>query len=64
MHAGDELPLTAPGDADARGADRDDRKGFGCVGVVDADGRLLGIITDGDLRRAHGRPARPQRRRR
>lgn len=27
------------------------RKGFGMVGVTDADGRLAGIITDGDLRR-------------
>ncbi len=26
-------------------------KGVGCVGVVDAAGRLVGIITDGDLRR-------------
>lgn len=25
--------------------------GFGCVGVIDDDGNLLGIITDGDLRR-------------
>jgi arabinose-5-phosphate isomerase len=24
----------------------------GCVGVVDADGRLVGMVTDGDLRRA------------
>ena len=30
-------------------------KGFGCVGVTDRDGRLAGIITDGDLRR-HMRP--------
>jgi arabinose-5-phosphate isomerase len=30
-------------------------KGFGCVGVRAQDGRLLGIITDGDLRR-HMRP--------
>lgn len=30
------------------------RKGFGCVGVVDARGRLIGIITDGDLRRHMG----------
>lgn len=29
-------------------------KGFGCVGVVAADGRLSGIITDGDLRRKLG----------
>ncbi len=27
------------------------RKGFGVVGVTDAGGRLVGIITDGDLRR-------------
>jgi arabinose-5-phosphate isomerase len=26
-------------------------KGFGCVGITDAKGRLAGIITDGDLRR-------------
>ena len=26
-------------------------KRFGCVGVVDEDGRLIGVITDGDLRR-------------
>ena len=26
-------------------------KGFGCTGVVNADGRLVGIVTDGDLRR-------------
>jgi arabinose-5-phosphate isomerase len=29
-------------------------KGFGCVGVVDSDGRLAGIVTDGDLRRHMG----------
>lgn len=27
------------------------QKGYGVVGVTDADGRLVGIITDGDLRR-------------
>ena len=26
-------------------------KSFGCVGVVDAQGDLAGIVTDGDLRR-------------
>ena len=30
-------------------------KGFGCVGIADDKGNLLGIITDGDLRR-HMRP--------
>ena len=27
---------------------------FGCVGIVDAAGRLVGIVTDGDLRRHMG----------
>src|SRR5262249_61340305 len=30
-------------------------KGFGCVGILDGSGRLIGIITDGDVRR-HMRP--------
>jgi arabinose-5-phosphate isomerase len=51
MHAGAELPL-APHDAPM---DRTlltmTEKRFGCAGVVDAEGRLVGIITDGDLRR-------------
>jgi arabinose-5-phosphate isomerase len=29
-------------------------KGFGCVGITDAVGKLVGIITDGDLRRHMG----------
>jgi arabinose-5-phosphate isomerase len=29
-------------------------KRFGCVGVVGEEGTLLGIVTDGDLRRAMG----------
>jgi arabinose-5-phosphate isomerase len=37
--------------------------GFGCVGLIDADGRLTGILTDGDLRRKFGTidPAAPAR---
>ena len=30
------------------------QKSFGCLGVVDAKGRLVGVITDGDLRRHMG----------
>ena len=26
-------------------------KGFGCIGITDGDGKLVGIVTDGDLRR-------------
>ena len=29
-------------------------KGFGCVGIVDDAGKLVGIVTDGDLRRHLG----------
>jgi arabinose-5-phosphate isomerase len=29
-------------------------KSFGCLGVVDAKGKLMGIVTDGDLRRHMG----------
>jgi arabinose-5-phosphate isomerase len=31
-------------------------KGFGCVGIVDAHGAIVGIVTDGDLRRHMMRP--------
>ena len=27
------------------------KKSFGCLGVVDSKGNIIGIITDGDLRR-------------
>ena len=29
-------------------------KGFGCLGALGPDGRLAGVLTDGDLRRAMG----------
>ena len=51
MHAGADMPLIA---AHARMGDaliEMSAKGFGCVGVTDGDGRLTGIVTDGDLRR-------------
>ena len=30
------------------------QKSFGCLGIVDAKGKLIGIVTDGDLRRHMG----------
>lgn len=51
MHVGDELPLI---DRNAPMADAIlvmTAKHFGCVGVTDTEGRLMGVITDGDLRR-------------
>ena len=55
MHAGARLPLTRLGASMADAVVEISGKGLGCVGVVDAAGRLVGIVTDGDLRR-HMRP--------
>ena len=51
MHAGEELPLVQASEPMQRALLRMTEKRFGCVGVTDADGRLAGVITDGDLRR-------------
>ncbi len=37
------------------------RKRFGCTCVIEDNGRLVGIITDGDLRRLQQNPIRPER---
>ncbi|WP_421726697.1 KpsF/GutQ family sugar-phosphate isomerase [Bauldia sp.] len=54
MHRGDALPLTAVGTAMSEGILLTSEKGFGCLGVVDDGRNLVGIITDGDLRRHLG----------
>ncbi|MCA8881062.1 MAG: KpsF/GutQ family sugar-phosphate isomerase [Rhodobacteraceae bacterium] len=51
MHRGDEIPLVPVDTPMTEVIVAMSRKGFGVVGVTDADGRLVGIITDGDLRR-------------
>ncbi|MGC9418404.1 MAG: KpsF/GutQ family sugar-phosphate isomerase [Rhodovulum sp.] len=51
MHAGGEVPLVAVGTPMADALLTMSRKSFGVVGVTDAEGRLAGIVTDGDLRR-------------
>ncbi|MEX2644039.1 MAG: KpsF/GutQ family sugar-phosphate isomerase [Acetobacterales bacterium] len=51
MHAGDEVPLVAPETVMSEVLIEMTAKRFGCVGVIDASRRLLGVITDGDLRR-------------
>ncbi len=51
MHGADELPLTGPDTPMAEALLVMTEKRFGCVGVLDAQGRLAGVITDGDLRR-------------
>ncbi|HEY2661975.1 MAG TPA: KpsF/GutQ family sugar-phosphate isomerase [Caulobacteraceae bacterium] len=51
MHGPQELPLVAPNASMSETVLVMSQKRFGCVGVCDAEGRLSGIITDGDLRR-------------
>ncbi len=55
MHRGEAMPVVPAGAAMGEAIVVMSGKGFGCVGVVDADGRLAGIVSDGDLRR-HMRP--------
>ena len=51
MHSGGELPLARSGALMREAILEMTQKGFGCVGITDAAGALIGIITDGDLRR-------------
>jgi arabinose-5-phosphate isomerase len=51
MHKGERIPRVGIGAKMSAAVMEISSKGFGCVGVFDADGRLAGIITDGDLRR-------------
>jgi arabinose-5-phosphate isomerase len=51
MHAGEALPLVAAGTGMADAVRCISAKGFGCVGVISPDGDLVGVVTDGDLRR-------------
>lgn len=51
MHGGDDLPLVRENEPMSQAIVMMTAKSFGCLGIVDAKGKLLGIITDGDLRR-------------
>jgi arabinose-5-phosphate isomerase len=51
MHTGAEVPLAPLGTRMSEALLEMTRKGLGCVGIVDGSGLLVGIITDGDLRR-------------
>lgn len=54
MHKGARLPLVSVSARMGEAIIEISAKGFGCVGVIDEQGRLVGIITDGDLRRHMG----------
>lgn len=52
MHTGDDVPRVEADIAVAAGLVEMSRKGLGMTAVVDGNNRVLGIFTDGDLRRA------------
>jgi arabinose-5-phosphate isomerase len=51
MHDGDAVPLKPLGTRMSDALVEMSSKGFGCVGITDARGSIVGIVTDGDLRR-------------
>ncbi|MFN4010956.1 MAG: SIS domain-containing protein [Pannonibacter sp.] len=51
MHSGASVPLVSLGAPMRDAIVLMTQKGFGVVGVTDPDGKLVGIVTDGDLRR-------------
>jgi len=55
MHAGDALPLVASATPMSEALFTITSKGLGITGVTGDNGDLVGVITDGDLRRALGR---------
>jgi arabinose-5-phosphate isomerase len=54
MHEGEAVPLVKRGTSMADTILIITAKSFGCAGVTDEAGHLIGIITDGDLRRHMG----------
>jgi arabinose-5-phosphate isomerase len=51
MHGGEEIPLVKESDVMSHVLVVMTEKRFGCAGIVDSKGALIGVITDGDLRR-------------
>ncbi len=51
MHSGDAIPLASQDATLSEALVIMTEKRFGCIGLTDAHGNLVGIITDGDLRR-------------
>ncbi|MCO6185033.1 SIS domain-containing protein [Rhizobium sp. L1K21] len=56
MHTGDAIPLVKIGTSVPEAAMVLSHKRFGCVGVVDENERLLGIMTNGDIARHMEKP--------
>ena len=51
MHTGEEMPSVPPDATISEALLEMSSKGLGMTGIIDEDGRVLGIYTDGDLRR-------------
>ena len=51
MHTLDDIPLVAQGSSMKEAIETMTEKHLGCVGVMGKNGKLLGVVTDGDLRR-------------
>lgn len=54
MHKADRLPLAPKSMPMAEALVIMTEKSFGCLGIVDEKGKLVGVVTDGDLRRHMG----------
>jgi arabinose-5-phosphate isomerase len=54
MHSGDAIPLVKDDSIMSDVLIEMSAKSFGCVGVLNGSDNLIGIITDGDLRRHMG----------
>ncbi len=52
MHEGEAVPLAGPDTRTDQAILLITAKHFGCLGIIDGERRLLGVVTDGDLRRA------------
>ncbi len=60
MRTGDAVPMVREGATFADAILEISKKGMGMTAVVDAERRLVGLFTDGDLRRALARNADPR----
>ncbi len=54
MHSGDRMPIARDTDHMSAALVTMTQKSLGCLGIIDAKGKLIGIVTDGDLRRHMG----------
>jgi arabinose-5-phosphate isomerase len=54
MHTAESLPLARDTEPMSAALVTMTAKSFGCLGIVDGRGKLVGVLTDGDLRRHMG----------